>query len=148
MRESPPRSPRQTARRHNRDTLRQTWSLESRSYPAAIQARFLPPVKTRIVPAVCLTPRRVTCDHAYHFAMELPPAAFQAFFVGFCRHFYLICTCSRFVRLCLRLLYTGAKRQQQNQCQQQREYLFGCCFHSRSFQNFPLRPEPPPPDSL
>lgn len=83
MRGSPPRSPRQTARRHNRDMPRQTWSSESRSCPAAIQARFLPPVKTRIVPAVCLTPRRVTCDHAYHLQWSFLRLLFRRFLSGF-----------------------------------------------------------------
>ena len=38
--------------------------------------------------------------------------------------------------------------QQQRQNQQKGKIRFACRFHRRSFQNFPLRPEPPPPDSL
>ena len=50
--------------------------------------------------------------------------------------------------LALLNLRTGTQKQQHGRRRQKREGAFRCCFHSRSFQNFPLRPEPPPPDSL
>ena len=150
MQQSPARSPRQTGRRHNRDTPRQTLSLESPSCPAAIQARPLPPVKTRIAPAVCPRLRFVTCDCSYRSAISLLPAVSPSFFYRALRESqpYLYSFWVRptpvassvhrhrgtttesapaFVRILVWVLFS---------------------WPLLSDQNFPLRPEPPPPDSL